>query len=275
MKLIQQSVADFTQTKFDLISIYKQIEKCARITYKSEDKITDTSYDKFVHNLVKLNHDRPLEFGTVHLKMTAYNWNNLIDDLISFGEFNQIWIKAVQDPKYLDMYITTNYRYYLHIINLGINVSQYFIDENNELFPKRHTIKFITNRAIMDEIRTHVGLSHLAESTRWIDYSKDKFGNELTFVQPTYVDMGLSSDSNSREWFYDMSFCEDTYKELLKEGWKPQQARDVLPLSIKSELVSCGFEDAWQNFVYRRSDKAAHPMVRELSNKVNQLLFNK
>lgn len=290
MKLIQQSVENFTQTKFDLVSIYKQIEKCARITYKSEDKITDTSYERFVNNLIKLHHDRPIEFGTVHLKITANEWDNLIDKLISFDAFNQMWIKAIQNPDTLDMYITTNYRYYLYIVNdLHINIEPYFTEENNEWFPKRYTFKFITNRAIMDEFRTNVSLSHLAESTRYCAYNKDKFNNQVTFIQPSRIILDKEiTPTNELCLFlgqYDRenpnlrclaSLVENNYAylSLLKNGWKPQEARDVLPLSVKSELISCGFTSAWGNFIYRRSAKDAHPMAQELSNKVKGMLIN-
>ena len=69
MKLINQSFKFINQTDFSLVGIKKHIEKCARVSYKSEDKITDTSYEKFVNMLESRGHDRPLEFGTVHLKM--------------------------------------------------------------------------------------------------------------------------------------------------------------------------------------------------------------
>lgn len=218
---------------------------------------------------------RPLEFGTVHLKMTANEWDNLIDKLISFDAFNQMWIKAIQDPDTLDMYITTNYRYYLHIVNdLHINIEPYFTEENNEWFLKRYTFKFITNRAIMDEIRTHVSLSHLAESTRWINYSRAKFNNELTFIIPPCVNTKVGTDSNSIKWSDTVYNCEQSYLKLLQDDWKPQEARDILPLSVKSELISCGFTSAWDNFIYRRSAKDAHPMAQELSNKVKGMLIN-
>ena len=69
MKLIEQSFQLVDQKGFTLRDIYKHIEYCARISYKSQDKITDTSYEKFVDMLKSKGHDKPLEFGTVHLKM--------------------------------------------------------------------------------------------------------------------------------------------------------------------------------------------------------------
>ena len=129
----------------------------------------------------------------------------------------------------------------------------------------------ILSRGIMDEFRTHVGLSHLAESTRYCNYSKDKFENELTFIIPNWVNTNCPNkeqegpSNTSIEWSNACYEAEKHYLSLLKSGCTPQQARDVLPLSVKSELISCGFEDAWSNFFYRRCANDAHPMAREIA----------
>ena len=142
----------------------------------------------------------------------------------------------------------------------------------------------------MDEFRTHVGLSHLAESTRYCNYSKDKFDNQITFIQPSWIildkeiapinELCLLSGQYDREnpnlrYLASLVDANYTYVSLLNKGWTPQQARDVLPLSIKSELISCGFKDAWNNFFYRRCANDAHPMAREvaipLQDKFNEL----
>lgn len=88
MKLIKQSFEFINQTDFSLVGIKKHIERCARVSYKSEDKITDTSYEKFVNMLESRGHDRPLEFGTVYLSRTSQKriiWNGLTNMLIILG----------------------------------------------------------------------------------------------------------------------------------------------------------------------------------------------
>ena len=275
MKLIKQSFEILEQKDFSLIGIKKFIERCGRVCYKSENRITDTSYEKFVNMLESRGHDRPLEFGTVHLKLTL-NALDLFQETVMVSKmFNNQWIQwdieeDSEDNEYY-AYMTTNYRYYLALLNEAPWLSKYLDSNDNKFYPKRYTVHFITSRGIMDEFRTHIGLSHLAESTRYCNYSKDKFENELTFIIPNWVNTncpnkeqeGLSN--TSIEWSNACYEAEKHYLSLLKNDCTPQQARDVLPLSVKSELISCGFEDAWSNFFYRRCAKDAHPMAREIA----------
>ena len=288
MKLIKQSFEILEQKDFTLKGIKQFIERCARVSYKSEDRMTDTSYEKFVNMLESRGHDRPLEFGTVHLKMILPDFEGFIHSLLTIGMLNNIWIKHAYKGDVI--YITTNYRYYLDIIKYFPNVKEYFTEEDNEYYPKRYTIHMILDRGVMDEFRTHVGLSHLAESTRYCNYSKDKFNNEVTFVIPSWmdfpeisIDLGnydktsvRSKDGNVHiidtkppyvEGDFIRSLCEaeSNYLSIVRNGWTPQQAREVLPLAVKSELISCGFEDAWKNFFYRRCAKDAHPMAQEIA----------
>lgn len=299
MKLIKQSFQFVNQKGFTLKDIYKHIEYCARISYKSQDKITDTSYEKFVNMLESRGHDRPLEFGTVHLKMESSKFQGFMQALYAEGIFNNIWIKSNYNEGV--MYITTNYRYYSDITKRLPNIKEYFTEEDNEYYPKRYTVHMILDRGVMDEFRTHIGLSHLAESTRYCNYSKDKFSNELTFIKPCWLNVPegeynycvmvnkdcsdirvecVGSDEigkyyNIREdeglFLNGLVQSELTYLNLINNRkWTPQQARSVLPLGIKSELISCGFEDSWANFFYRRCAKDAHPMAQEIAKPMHE-----
>lgn len=288
MKLIKQSFEILEQTDFSLIGIKKFIERCGRVCYKSEDRITDTSYEKFVNMLVKRDHARPLEFGTVHLKLTL-NALDLFQETVGVSKiFNNQWIQwdieeDSEDNEYYS-YMTTNYRYYLALLNEAPWLSKYLDSNDSEFYPKRYTVHFILSRGIMDEFRTHVGLSHLAESTRFCSYNKDKFNNEVTFVIPSWCNSLVEGskqeyspfeiNGNEVEFMNALQNAQNSYLSLLKMGWTPQQAREVLPLGIKSELISCGFEDVWSNFFYRRCAKDAHPMAREIATKVRDE-FNK
>lgn len=307
MKLIKQSFEFINQTDFSLVGIKKHIERCARVSYKSEDKITDTSYDKFVNMLESRGHDRPLEFGTVHLKMPESEFRSLIDILTSSRTYNDLWMhyKVVETWKEgYTVYVTTNYRYYKLMWNQMNILSEYFDKTDSEHYPKRYTVHMILDRGVMDEFRTHVGLSHLAESTRYVNYSKEKFGSEITFIKPCWLNVPegkynhcimvsknspdikiecVGSDEIGK--YYNIGEDEGlflngliqselTYLHLINnKKWTPQQARSVLPLGIKSELISCGFEDAWENFFKRRDAPDAHPMAQEIANPMHKEFF--
>lgn len=274
MKLIKQSFEILEQKDFSLIGIKKFIERCGRVCYKSEDRITDDSYEKFVNMLVKRDHARPLEFGTVHLKISSgMLFDKFLQDLVDYELYNPTWIKYKKLPEYT--YITTNYRHYLQIIKKCPYIAEYFTEQDNCYYPSRYTVHMVLSRGVMDEFRTHVSLSHLAESTRYCNYSKDKFDNQVTFVIPNWCNsLKEGSEQNYPPFeinedeiiFMDaLQNAQNSYLSLLKLGWTPQQARDVLPLSVKSELISCGFKDAWENFFYRRCANDAHPMAREIA----------
>lgn len=282
MKLIKQSFEILEQKDFSLVGIKKFIERCGRVCYKSENRITDTSYEKFVNMLESRGHDRPLEFGTVHLKLTLNALDLFQETAVVSKMFNHQWIQwdieeDSEDNEYY-AYMTTNYRYYLALLNEAPWLSKYLDSNDNKFYPKRYTVHFIISRGIMDEFRTHVGLSHLAESTRYCNYSKDKFGNEVTFVIPSWCNSLVEGskqeyspfeiNEDEVEFMNALQNAQNFYLSLLKMGWTPQQARSVIPLGVKSELISCGFEDAWTNFFMRRCAKDAHPMAREIATKV-------
>lgn len=275
MKLIKQSFEFINQTDFSLVGIKKHIERCARVSYKSENKITDTSYEKFVNMLESRGHDRPLEFGTVYLDIPTKDLEPGYEYINAVGKYalNPWSIKKDFDNH---AYISTNYRV---IKDNHWEDDLQYLCEPTEHHHKRYTIHMILDRGVMDEFRTHVGLSHLAESTRYCNYSKDKFGNELTFIDPCWeirtaneriTPEGTHVSSDALEFLIALNEAEDHYLSLLAKGWTPQQARSVLPLSIKSELISCGFEDSWENFFKRRDAPDAHPMAQEIAKPMHE-----
>lgn len=279
MKLIKQSFEFINQTDFSLVGIKKHIERCARVSYKSEDKITDTSYEKFVNMLESRGHDRPLEFGTVYLDIPTKDLEPGYEYINAVGKYalNPWSIKEDFDNHAC---ISTNYRV---IKDNHWESDLQYLCEPTEHHHARYTVHMILDRGVMDEFRTHVGLSHLAESTRYCNYSKDKFGNELTFIQPCWLNdeklklygpyhTVIRDKSPESIFIANLNNVERDYLDLIKLGWTPQQARSILPLGIKSELISCGFKDAWENFMRRRSpkygDPGAHPMAAEIADKL-------
>ena len=113
------------------------------------------------------------------------------------------------------------------------------------------------------------------ESQRYCNYSKDKFNNEITFIMPSWWNYNSSIIESGERYFCEiLQKCEDYYKSLLDMGYKPQEARVVLPNATKTELVMTGFESNWENFFELRCSKAAHPDAQKLANELKELLIN-
>ena len=286
MKLIKQSFEILEQKDFTIKGIKQFIERCARVSYKSEDRMTDTSYEKFVNMLESRGHDRPLEFGTVYLSRNAQKEDNMAWlDKYTYSPWSKFSFGngsiRVDGKLRNTIYVTTNYRVIKE--NHWEDDLQYLY-EPTEYHYKRYTVHMILDRGVMDEFRTHIGLSHLAESTRYCNYSKDKFNNEVTFVIPSWCNSLIEGseqeyspfeiNGDEVEFMNALQNAQNSYLSLLKMGWTPQQARSVLPLGIKSELISCGFEDAWENFFKRRDAPDAHPMAQEIAQPMHKE-FNK
>jgi thymidylate synthase (FAD) len=124
------------------------------------------------------------------------------------------------------------------------------------------TVLFITDRGVSHEIVRHRLASFAQESTRYCNYSKDKFDNEITVIEP-FVEEG--DNTVYKTWYDSMLQSEDAYFSMIKQGYSPQIARSVLPNSLKTEInVTCNFRE-WQHiFRLRTISRAAHPMIRNL-----------
>jgi thymidylate synthase (FAD) len=124
------------------------------------------------------------------------------------------------------------------------------------------TVKFICDRGVSHEIVRHRMASYCQESTRYCNYSKDSFGNEITVIEPCFFwDMAMYND-----WYYACKAAEQKYFQLLYEGATPQEARAVLPHSLKTELIMTANLREWRHFLKLRCSKAAHPQVQEVAN---------
>jgi thymidylate synthase (FAD) len=122
------------------------------------------------------------------------------------------------------------------------------------------SVKFVVDRGVSHEIVRHRLFSFAQESTRYCNYSKSKFGNNVTFIRPMFfVDEALA------EWIMACCGAEKAYFKLLEMGATPQEARTVLPNSVKTEIVVSGNYREWRNFFKLRTDKAAHPQMREVT----------
>ena len=290
MKLIKPSFL-IKEQEPGLEGVYKQIEWAGRHCYKSHDKITEDSAKKFVDRMIKSGHGAVLEHGTVYLR---YNFKAGED---SNSTAYWLWSKY-NENKYSEsvqaqpipgvpngfVAITTNYR--VLVENDWLDDLKYLC-EPTEYHHKRYTVKFICDRAIANEFVRHRKFSFLQESTRYCRYSSDKFNGELTFIIPCWFEEmnqgiikfeeGLYKDTYCFQftegnkgkscsiWYNAMREAEEHYIELINLGWKAEEARNILPLSLKTELYMCGFAEDWKKFFELRCAPNAHPQAKELA----------
>lgn len=169
--------------------ILKSIEEAGRVCYKSEDKITEDSAEKFVAGIIKRGHEAVLEHESIR-------------------------------------------------------------------------VKFIVDRGVSHEIVRHRLAAYCQESTRYCNYSKGQFGEEITVIEPCFWD----KDSDlMRDWRSAMRMAENHYLGLLHQGASPQEVRNVLPNSLKTEVVMTANLREWRHFFKLRTAPAAHPQMREVA----------
>lgn len=187
MKIINADVEFITP--INGAAILKRLEQCGRVCYKSEAKITKTSAERFISNIIGRGHEAVLEH-------------------CSF------------------------------------------------------TVKFICDRGVSHEIVRHRLASYCQESTRYCNYSKEGFGEEITVIKPCFWD---ETDLKYAAWANLCSKAEDAYIDLIRSGATPQEARSVLPNSLKTEVVMTANIREWRHFLKLRCAKAAHPQMREVA----------
>ena len=131
------------------------------------------------------------------------------------------------------------------------------------------TFKIVCDRGVTHEIVRHRLASYSQESSRYCDYSNDKFGNELTFIKPCFWS---EDDENFLLWKNTMSQLEKVYLEMRKNGARPEQARSILPNSLKTEIfMTCNLRE-WRHFLKLRASNRAHPQMREVALKIYKIL---
>jgi len=195
MKLIDQTFEILTPIDSD--KILRNLEKIGRISYKSENLITEDSAKKFIKKIIENKHEAVIEHENI-------------------------------------------------------------------------SIKVITDRGVSHEIVRHRIASYIQESTRFCNYSKEKFGNEIVYIKPVDFEL-LKKDIKL------LQTIEQHYLERLKDGLTPQQARYFLPNGLKTEIVITMNLREWRHFFKLRTAKAAHPQMRYMAKnilcKLNELVM--
>lgn len=270
MKLINSKVEILEPTGSTIDDIYKQIEIAGRTCYKSEDKITPTSAKEFVDRMIKSGHGAMLEHGTVYLDVPNSAGNYNLVPFFASNPYSKVVIKPLDDR--VHNYITTNFRVIVENFAEEYipDVLQY-ICEPTEFHEKRISVRWTCDRGVSHEFVRHRVFSFAQESTRYCNYSKDKFGHEITYIQPCW-----EMQKDEEELFLlQLEQAQNAYNALISSGWKPQQARAILPNALKTELVMTGFESDWKHFFELRCDTTAHPDARKLALELYNKLYNK
>lgn len=282
MNLIDdQNVKLLSLGESNVEDMYKIIEQAGRTCYKSLDKITDGSAEKFVQRMIKSEHTAMLEHGTIYLKIPKFydNRPESAPHALDYLHNKYSVVNFDFEDKYV--YVTTNYR--VIVENSWeddlIYMSEY-IDGKHE---PRMTVVLTTNLQVSHEFVRHRVFSFAQESSRYCNYSKDKFDNELNFIIPRfgkYEDERLENQVNKLThvssnaaivWSQIMQAIEDGYMKLAALGCNAQECAQVLPKSTKTELVMSGTYHDWQHFFDLRkygTTGKPHPQAEELADMV-------
>lgn len=271
MKFIHPSIEILEQGP-GIQGIYDMVELCGKTSYKSEVKGGKTAED-FTSARVNEGHYAVLEFGTVYLKYPSD------EDFVKYHENPYSAIRLTGDG---DLAVTTNLRV---LVENGWTLDLKYLCEPTEHHVKRYTARIITDRGVTHELVRHRAFSFCQESTRYCNYSKDKFDNQVTFIIPPWENideqdanafLGLlamgaklnEEGSKKSPYYLSLYNAEQSYFKLLESGWTPQQARQVLPNALKTEICMCGFEKVWEHFFalrYYGITGKPHPSMYEVA----------
>lgn len=270
MNLIKPSVEIIKQDE-GLEGVYRQIELCGRTCYKSEDRMTQDSATKFVSRLLESRHLAMLEHGTIYLRKP-----NSYKDMYEALKYSRNPYSVFYYNKE-ECFITTNYRV---LVEEGWEDDLKYICSPCNLHEKRFTVKIICSRAIAQELTRHRAFSFAMESQRYCNYSKGKFNNEVTFIEPYFIDDTREFDGEAYDNVYELlcsayEEAEGHYLTLLDNGFPPEAARDVLPNATKTELCMTGFESDWKYFLDLRlygTTGKPHPDMKIIAEQIEKEL---
>lgn len=301
-----------------LDGLNKKIEFCGRTCYKSEDKITESSAVDFVKRMINSGHGAMLEHGTIYLKcddMGPDEYGNVNCIIPLKGEYSTnpyskvnfvYWNQSPDEvqsefcnsiPRTTE-YVTTNFRV---IIENGWQEDLKYLCEPTEHHEKRYTVKLTTDIGVTREGNRHRKNSIAEESTRYCNYTKEKFGGEIQVAKHAWFtdeDMKFLTEEDRNPlvdlqkyfeiiteeiihettlmhpidyWYFSMLVSNYSYNKLIETGWVAQQARTVLTLSTKSDIVYTAFASDWKHFfdlrLYGTTGKP-HPDMLSLAEKI-------
>lgn len=315
IKVVNPSVEFWKQDDYSLDSIWKHIARCARVCYQSTPKDNgETDYGFLVRTLFKGNdvgnqsyntkdiikcHLSVCEHATVHLKYPLFMARAAAQ---ATRFIHNQYSRTREHEGYI--YVTTNMR---------VLIEHHWMDElefidntpNCPYYMPRTTICFITDIGASRELNRHRVNSIVEESTRYCAYDKGKFGNGITVAKLPWIpeidpendghgykeaffnDNEIFNDEtieeqytdnwNAIDWFfYGLQICDLVYRKTRELGWTAQQAREILPLNTKTQVVHTAFVDDWEHWLALRSSEVSgkvHPMMSELAKQLVKQVY--
>lgn len=268
--------------------IYRQVERAGRVCYKSEDHQTADSARPFVNRMIQSQHTAMLEHATVYLQ--AVGAPNPLE------KYRHDRFSRVNDAVGDALAVTTNLR--VLVQNGWMDDLDRYLCEPTPYHERRVTVHFTTQVAITREFNRHRANSMAEQSTRYCNYSKAKFGNEITINMPEWVrllpapsdgrgsqsltELTLQNEdfvklatkvvaneaSDYENWLFANLAAEKAYMNLIAAGRKPQEARVILPLDTNTELVHTAFLSDWRHFFDLRAlgtTGAPHPDAKAIA----------
>lgn len=300
MKLIDPSY-EILEQEPGIEGMFKQIERAGRTCYKSEDKITADSAREFVQRMIDSKHTAMLEHGTCYLYwkhdygedgQSGVDMGDLFDVYFNFMLNDYTVHKTNFDTH--ESFVTTNFRVVVDLLGDDWEkfLERHMVDYDDR-FERRVTVKMTTSLHVYKDLTRHRKASFAIESTRFCNYSKDKFGNELTFIKPVWIkdyaiyflpfskggkgdysiihlkDKNITDEENAviHRFIEHLADVEREYVFYTTHGWQAQQAAEVLPQCVKADVIMTATVSEW-DYIFdlraRGTTGAPHPEVKRI-----------
>lgn len=275
--------------------MYEQIERCGRICYRSAVKGGESA-KAFAHAMETSGHTAMLEHGTVYLTIPVVHQSDEPHAIVynKYSKSNRVINRATGE---VTDYVTSNYRVLFE--NGWTNLLEYWSEPTGH-HERRLTAMFDTNIGITREFNRHRVNSMAESSTRYCNYTKDKFGNAISVIEPAWLRdrsgviqlacqtkdykeyleeayLGYNGQWEKLDyWLFAAETSNFCYNNLISLGCKPQEAREVLGLMTNSQLIHTAFIDDWKHFLALRAEDTPtnhpHPMALELASELKRLM---
>lgn len=288
MKIIKPSVEILEQAP-GLDGIYKAIEQAGRNCYQSSHLIGEDTAEPFVERMIRDGHTAMLEHGTVYLQMPLDVWMQDFRVEVCPGRTH---VAAIEEAN--SAFVTTNYR--VLVERNALDLLEWLCEKPEPMHDLRVTARFNSQIAISREYNRHRMDSVAEESTRYCNYSKDKYDKEIKINLPSWIEDNCAHNVGFEDmiiqiqrgcmknwealdwWWFANLFAERAYLELTRLGWSAQQARTILPLDTNTTLVHTAFVSDWQHFFDLRSRGTTgkpHPDAKVLADQLLQMFIER